>query len=133
VWSTDGTGEPVILRGHEAAVFSAAFSPDGKRIVTASGDMKARVWSADGTGKPLILRLKYAVFSAAFSPDGKRVVTACDGKTTCLWSTDGAGEPLGRSPLMGWGPAPLGRGGMNRKDTTIQPGSGADQRDASPT
>ena len=33
-------------------VSSAAFSPDGKRIVTASWDKTARVWDA-ATGKPI--------------------------------------------------------------------------------
>ena len=31
---------------------SAAFSPDGKRIVTASSDKTARVWDA-ATGQPI--------------------------------------------------------------------------------
>ena len=31
---------------------SAAFSPDGKRIVTASWDKTARLWDAE-TGKPI--------------------------------------------------------------------------------
>jgi WD40 repeat protein len=35
-------GEP--LKGHEDFVRSAAFSPDGQRIVTASYDKTARVW-----------------------------------------------------------------------------------------
>jgi hypothetical protein len=33
-----------MLTGHQAVVWSAAFSPDGKRIVTASEDNTARVW-----------------------------------------------------------------------------------------
>ena len=33
-------------------MISAAFSPDGKRIVTASSDKTARLWDA-ATGKPI--------------------------------------------------------------------------------
>jgi hypothetical protein len=36
-----------VLHGHQAAVTSAAFSPDGKRVVTASGDRTARIWDAN--------------------------------------------------------------------------------------
>ena len=64
--------------GHDDAVLSAAFSPDGKRIVTASSDKTARVWDA-ATGQPIGEPLKGhddAVSSAAFSPDGTRIVTA---------------------------------------------------------
>src|SRR5262249_35528599 len=45
VWKADGTGEPLVLRGHEGIVTSAVFSPDGARIVTTSEDKTARVWS----------------------------------------------------------------------------------------
>src|SRR5271165_6297186 len=37
---------------HEDAATSAAFSPDGKRIATASDDKTARIWDA-ATGKPI--------------------------------------------------------------------------------
>ena len=41
-----------VLSGHDGAVMSAAFSPDGRRIVTASGDQTARIWDA-ATATPL--------------------------------------------------------------------------------
>ena len=42
----------LILSGHESDVTSAAFSPDGSRIVTASADETARIWDA-ATGKEI--------------------------------------------------------------------------------
>jgi hypothetical protein len=42
VWNADGQGDPIVLKGHMA--LSAAWSPDGKRIVTASVDKTARIW-----------------------------------------------------------------------------------------
>jgi WD40 repeat protein len=36
--------EIAVLRGHDDYVNSAAFSPDGSRIVTASLDNTARIW-----------------------------------------------------------------------------------------
>jgi WD40 repeat protein len=65
------------LEGHSASVWSAAFSPDGQRVVTASDDKTARVWNA-ATGQ-VIAKLEdhwASVGSAAFSADGQRVVTA---------------------------------------------------------
>ena len=74
---------------HADEVNSAAFSPDGSRIVTASDDKTARVWRAD-TGA-LIAELKGhadTVNSAAFSPEGSRIVTASDDKTARVWMAD---------------------------------------------
>ena len=65
---------------------SAAFSPDGARVVTASWDKTARIWSA--ADEKLIAELKghaQRVTSAAFSPDGVRIVTASDDNTARVW------------------------------------------------
>ena len=48
--------EIAVLRGHEDAVFSAAFSPDGSRIVTASWDKTARIWDAASAKEIAVLR-----------------------------------------------------------------------------
>jgi WD40 repeat protein len=71
---------------HDDWVNSAAYSPDGRRVVTASHDTTARVWDAV-TGQALSppLRHDHAVFHAAFSPDGRRVVTASVDKTARVW------------------------------------------------
>lgn len=62
-----------------------AFSPDGKRIASASNDQTVKVWDAQTGQDSLTLRgLTSYVTSVAFSPDGKRV-SARDDK--CVWKT----------------------------------------------
>ncbi|PID58768.1 hypothetical protein CSB45_01860, partial [candidate division KSB3 bacterium] len=74
------------LEGHTGSVWSAAFSPDGRRIVTASRDGTARVWDA-ATGAELACLTGHEGFveSAAFSPDGTRIVTASWDGTARVW------------------------------------------------
>jgi WD40 repeat protein len=66
-----------------ASVDSAQFSPDGKRIVTASSQFPgqaatnisgARIWDAE-TGKPLTDLMPGRSDALQFSPDGRRLVT----------------------------------------------------------
>ena len=75
-------------------VADAAFSPDGRRIVSASGS-QVRLWDADGVGEPLVLHgHEGSVWSAAFSPDGRYVVSASNDRTVRLWNADGRGDPV---------------------------------------
>jgi WD40 repeat protein len=62
-----------------ARVWDAAFSNDGKRLVTASEQGGVRIWDVRNPRSPHLvgsLRAKPTLMSARFSPDGRVVVTA---------------------------------------------------------
>jgi len=75
--------------GHH--VLSAAFSPDGKKVVTTGLMNKvARIWDAD-SGRELrkLEHTEYVLF-ANFSPDGKKIVTK--DTTVRIWDADSGRE-----------------------------------------
>jgi WD domain, G-beta repeat len=94
-WDVATGMEISVLRGHgdgrvefpaDGGVLSAAFSPDGSRIVTASYDKTARIWDAASGNEIAVIRGHGdSVLSATFSPDGSRIVTASYDKTARIW------------------------------------------------
>ena len=96
IWNSK-TGEQIgqPLEGHSGPVLDVTFSPDGKRILSASKDRTARVWDAT-TGKQVgqFNGHRSRVNSVAFSPNGDLAVTASDDMTARLWNTK-TGEPVG--------------------------------------
>ena len=95
---------------HSSEVMSAAFSPDGKTIVSGSTDKTIKFWDAGGLALPIrnqnsnpnltfsllvaaTLELKAEkqsahsgrVWSVAFSPDGKNIVSGSQDKTIKVW------------------------------------------------
>jgi WD40 repeat protein/serine/threonine protein kinase len=79
--------------GHGGFVYSLVFSPDGKRIASASEDGTARIWSV-ATGKEIAVLRGHAakVYCIAFRPDGARVLTTSADGTVRQWNPE-TGEP----------------------------------------
>ena len=50
VWNIETGHQIIVLNGHDATVYSAAYSPDGQRIVTSRYDGTSKVWNAQ-TGR----------------------------------------------------------------------------------
>jgi len=76
----------VMLSGHNAGVDTAAYSPDGTRIVTASQDKTARIWDArTGIELAVLSGHNAGITTAAYSPDGTGIVTASQDKTARIW------------------------------------------------
>lgn len=70
------------LEGHQNWVVSLAFSADGQRLISGSGDSTARVWDLKN-GKE-VGRIRFPgsstyVHSVGFSPDGKQVLAVAQG------------------------------------------------------
>jgi len=76
-----------ILGKHTARVKSVAFSPDGRRVVSASDDRTIALWDAHGSGLIGPIDTQSApVLAVAFSPDGKRVVAGGHDRSVRLYT-----------------------------------------------
>lgn len=81
LWDLRGSGKippPVILRGHQRPVVSAAFSPDAARLATGSQDGSTRIWNLGAPAlaqSAVVLRgAETHVTSLLFSDDGKTLI-----------------------------------------------------------
>lgn len=85
----DADSSLATLRGHTERVGYVAFSPDSRRLVTASSDHTARVWAIPSGAELAVLGgHAAALLCAAFSPDGVRILTASVDKTAKVWDAD---------------------------------------------
>jgi WD40 repeat protein/serine/threonine protein kinase len=87
-WDATGGTRRLTIQAHDGAVRHAAFSDDGRRLVTAGRrDGTARVWDAqNGTALVPPLHHDSPVLHVAFSAgEGRHVLTACEDGTAWLW------------------------------------------------
>ena len=93
MWDAE-TGSELVKMSAHAGLRTAAFSLDGRRVVTASDDQQAQVWDPK-TGALLLTlaghepgnltRYDKSQIKASFSPDGTSVLTASHDSTVRVW------------------------------------------------
>jgi WD40 repeat protein len=93
----------ITFHGHTETVNSVRFSPDGRRLASASGDGAVKVWDVQ-TGEEILSvngRSDW-VYSVCFSPDGKRLASASRDKTVKIWDAHTGQEVLSLKGHTSW-------------------------------
>jgi len=99
VWDVASGGDEydLVYSRHTDWVNSAAWSPDGLKIASASDDGKVRVWDVASGGDEYDLvysRHTDWVNSAAWSPDGLKIASASDDGKVRVWDVTSGGDEV---------------------------------------
>jgi WD40 repeat protein len=85
----DDLRKRAINEGHNGRIYTAVFSPDGQKILTASSDETARVWDLAGQQLAILREHTDQVINAVLSSDGQLILTGSLDKTARLWTSSG--------------------------------------------
>jgi WD40 repeat protein len=75
----------VTLNGHAGGVFSVAWSPDGTRLASGSGDRTIKIWSSNGNVMRTLTGHHGQVNSVHWHPDSTRLASASYDGTVRIW------------------------------------------------
>jgi WD40 repeat protein len=86
IWNALSGDDLLIYRDHFYFVNAVAWSPDGRKIASASADTNVQVWNVASGSNILTYRGHSSKVNAvAWSPNGKRIASASDDRTVQIW------------------------------------------------
>lgn len=90
------TGTDLITMRPHAGVSSAAFSADGRRVVTGSWDRTVKIWELEqGTAVLSLLSAhRNRITSVCFSPDDATILTGSKDQTARIWDSSSGAEAV---------------------------------------
>jgi WD40 repeat protein len=119
LWDVPTATKRATLKGHTGVVWSVAFSPDGRLLLSGSKDGTARFWDPAGGEEKLGFDWDIgAVQHVAFAPDGMTAAVAGHTGTIVLLDVDSS-DFLNRGPLLGPVAAPAPEVPARRRDGSL--------------
>lgn len=84
IWEV-ATGKQIAELPHAAPVYDVRFSPDGRFLVTGSGEGPT-IWDVESQ-RPLVQLLGHSktIFGVDFSPDGRSIVSGGEDGSIRIW------------------------------------------------
>jgi WD40 repeat protein len=91
LWQLVAGGDALLIQGHSAGIRAVVFTPDAKRLLTASDDGTIKVWGVKTGQELLTLKAHQAeVTGLAFDPTGRRLASCSVDGTVKLWEAAAA-------------------------------------------